>query len=74
MGALLRRSLGDHVLGPDKPAVARIKNLFIRKIVLKLPLGSNLRQTHALLYQVRDQLTRQPVYRQLQVFFDVDPD
>ena len=74
MGAMLRRSLGDHVLGPDKPAVARIKNLFIRKIVLKLPLGSNLRQTHALLYQVRDQLTRQPVYRQLQVFFDVDPD
>ena len=74
MGALLRRSLGDHVLGPDKPAVARIKNLFIRKIVLKLPLGSNLRQTHALLYQVRDQLTRQPVYKQLQVYFDVDPD
>ncbi|MDY4411043.1 MAG: primosomal protein N' [Prevotella sp.] len=74
MGAMLRRSSGDHVLGPDKPAVARIKNLFIRKIVLKLPLGSNLRQTHALLYQVRDQLTRQPVYRQLQVFFDVDPD
>ena len=74
MGALLRRQLGDYVLGPDKPSIARIKNLFIRKIVLKLPLGSNLRQTHALLYQVRDQLTRQPVYRQLQVFFDVDPD
>ena len=73
MGALLRHQLGDYVLGPDKPSIARIKNLFIRKIVLKLPLGSNLRQTHGLLYQVRDQLIKQPVYKSMQVYFDVDP-
>ena len=39
LGSRLREVLGNRVLGPDKPAVARIKTLNIRKIVLKLENG-----------------------------------
>ena len=31
MAAQLRSGLGDRVLGPDKPPVARIQTLFIKK-------------------------------------------
>ena len=36
LGSRLRQLFGDRVLGPDKPAVARVKTLHIRKLVLKL--------------------------------------
>ena len=73
MGAQLSHALGERVLGPDKPSVARIKTLFIRKIVVKLEQGANLRRARDLLYHVRDYLMGQPVYKSLQIYFDVDP-
>lgn len=74
LGGRLRQFFGDRVLGPDKPAIARVKTLFIRKIVLKLELGIDLRKLHAALYQVRDGIMQQPCYKAVQIYFDVDPD
>ena len=74
LGGRLRQLFGDRVLGPDKPAIARVKTLFIRKIVLKLELGIDLRKLHAALYQVRDGIMQQPCYKAVQIYFDVDPD
>lgn len=74
LGGRLRQLFGDRVLGPDKPAIARVKTLFIRKIVLKLELGIDLRKLHAALYQILDGITRQPCYKAVQIYFDVDPD
>ncbi len=73
MGARLRQLFGDRVLGPDKPAVARVKLMSIRKIVIKLELGINLRQTREALRQVEESLLAQKAYSALQVYFDVDP-
>ena len=39
LGSRLREIFSDRVLGPDKPAVARVKTLNIRKIMLKLENG-----------------------------------
>ena len=39
MASRLRQGLGARVLGPDKPAVAKVKSLAIRKLVLKLEMG-----------------------------------
>lgn len=74
LGGRLRQLFGDRVLGPDKPAIARVKTLFIRKIVLKLELGIDLRKMHAALYQARDGITQQACYKSVQIYFDVDPD
>ena len=73
MGALLRRSLADRVLGPDKPSVARVKQLCIRKLVIKLGRDVDLRQVRLFLQQTRQQLLSLKSYSTVQIFFDVDP-
>ncbi len=73
MGALLRRSLADRVLGPDKPSVARVKQMHIRKLVLKLEQGIDLNGVRSFLLQTRQQLLALKNYSSLQIFFDVDP-
>lgn len=73
LGAQLRQRFGDRVLGPDKPGVARIQSLSIRKIVLKLESGIARAQTQQSLIALRQQLLNQKGYKALQIYFDVDP-
>lgn len=73
MGAQLRHIFADRVLGPDKPAVARVKAMSIRKIVIKLENGIDQRRVREQLIHIRTQLLAQPAYRSLHIYFDVDP-
>lgn len=73
MGGSLRHAFGNRVLGPDKPAVARVKTMFIRKIVLKLELGADQKKTRHALFAVRDGIMSQACYKTVQIYFDVDP-
>lgn len=73
LGAQLRQRFGDRVLGPDKPGVARVQSLSIRKIVLKLENGIARTQTQQSLIALRQQLLNQKGYKALQIYFDVDP-
>ena len=73
MGSRLRQLFGTRVLGPDKPAVARVKSLFIRKLVLKLELSLNANQVRQALRAVQGQLLEDKRYANLQLYYDVDP-
>ena len=73
MASRLRQLFSTRVLGPDKPAVARVKTLFIRKIVLKLELSLNVVQVRQCLREVQRQLLADKRYSALQVYYDVDP-
>ncbi len=73
-GGKLRQLFGDRVLGPDKPSVARLKAVFIRKIVLKLETGIDLRKMRQALYATRESIVSQLCYKSVQIYFDVDPD
>lgn len=73
MGAQLRHVFADRVLGPDKPLVARVKAMSIRKIVIKLENGIDQHRVRQQLMRIREQLVEQKPYRALQVYFDVDP-
>ena len=73
MGGRLRYWFGSRVLGPDKPAVARIKTLSIRKIVLKLELGMDMNRVRACLRQAQQQMMQDRRYASLQIYYDVDP-
>ena len=42
MGSRLRQWFGARVLGPDRPAVAKVKSLAIRKLLLKIESGLDL--------------------------------
>lgn len=73
MGSRLRQGLGDRILGPDKPSIARVKNLHIRKIVIKLENGIDPKAVRHYLRTVQQQLLQDKRYAALQVYYDVDP-
>lgn len=73
LGSRLREVFGTRVLGPDKPAVARVKTLSIRKVVLKLENGIDLPRVRQYLRGVLDAMMKDKRYGALQVYYNVDP-
>ncbi len=73
LGGLLRQLLSNRILGPDKPAVARVKSLCIRKLVVKLETGVPLQQARQCLHKAQEQLLADNRYRLVQMYYDVDP-
>ena len=73
IAALLRQWFGSRVLGPDKPAVAKVKTLCIRKLVLKLEPSLPLADVRRYLNLARQQILADKRYSTLQIYFDVDP-
>ena len=64
---------GGRVLGPDKPAVARVKTMNIRKIVIKLENGIDQQKVREYLKFAQQQMGKDPRYGALQIYYDVDP-
>ena len=73
LGSLLRQQFGDRVLGPDKPSVARVKSLHLRKFVIKLEQGIDLPRVRQCLREVQQKIMQDKQYAALQIFYDVDP-
>ena len=71
--ALLRTGLGNRVLGPDKPPVARIQTLFIKKIMIKVELSVLMAKVRDYLKGVQRTLLEDARFRSLIVYYDVDP-
>ena len=69
----LRQWFGERVLGPDKPSIAKVKQMNIRKIVLKLENGLNMQLAREYLRRAQAQLLQDPRYGSLLIYFDVDP-
>ena len=73
LGNLLRSWFGERVLGPDKPAVARVKTLNIRKLVIKLENGIDQSKVREYLKFAQQKMLKDPRYGALQIYYDVDP-
>ena len=73
MSSRLRQLFGARVLGPDKPAVAKVKSLSIRKLVLKCEFGLNMADVRKYLALAQQQMLQDKRYSTLQIYFDVDP-
>ena len=73
MGTLLRRWFGDRVLGPDKPSVAKVKSMNIRKMVVKLENGLDRAKVRLYLNRGKDAVLQDDRYKSVGVYFDVDP-
>ena len=69
----LRSWFGGRVLGPDKPAVARVKTMNIRKIVIKLENGIDQQKVREYLKFAQQQMGKDPRFGALQIYYDVDP-
>lgn len=73
LGKTLRGWFGERVLGPDKPAVARVKTMNIRKIVIKLENGIDQKKVREYLKYAQQMMAKDPRYGALQIYYDVDP-
>ena len=73
LGSRIREIFGNRVLGPDKPTVARVKTLHIRKIMLKLENGIDYKLAKQYLRSIRDTMIKEKRYGALTIYFDVDP-
>lgn len=73
MAAKLRTVFGNRVLGPDKPPVARVQTLFIRKIVLKIEANAPMARVRELLVRIQKETVAEDRFKSLIVYYDVDP-
>lgn len=73
MGDCLRALFGNRVLGPDKPPVARVQTLFIRKLMVKMETGASARQVRRYLLQAQGELAADERFKSVLVYYDVDP-
>ncbi|MEG1563432.1 MAG: primosomal protein N' [Bacteroides sp.] len=73
MAEKLRALFGNRVLGPDKPVVARVQTLFIKKIVVKIENEAPLSRARELLLRVQREMLEDARFKSLIVYYDVDP-
>lgn len=73
MANKLRSVFGSRVLGPDKPPVARVQTLFIRKIIVKIEVNAPMVRARELLMQVQKEMIAEDRFKSLIVYYDVDP-
>lgn len=72
-GARMRQIFGDRVLGPDLPPVARVQQLYIRKIVLKVETSVSQYKVNEALATLKDEFAATKRYASVNIFYDVDP-
>ncbi|WP_208889137.1 replication restart helicase PriA [Polaribacter sejongensis] len=68
----LSSSFGEHVLGPTAPAVSRVRNQYIKNIVIKIPPKQNLAQTKKQLQKIKDTFEAVKDFRPIRFITDVD--
>lgn len=73
LAADLRQHLGSRVLGPEYPLVSRIKNLYIKQILIKIERPSPLKEYKQTIAKAVEDLYKVREFSQLRVIHDVDP-
>ena len=73
MALYLRSALGDRVLGPDKPPVARVQTLYIKKMIVKVEQTASIAKVRDYLLSVQRAIVEDERFRSLIVYYDVEP-
>ena len=68
----LYNSFGEHVLGPTAPAVSRIRNQYIKNIVIKIPPKQSLANTKNQLSKIKNTFEAVKDFRPIRFIIDVD--
>lgn len=70
---VLSQNLGVPVLGPEEPAISRIRNEFIRTIMVKIPQGGQLGQVKASVVKILSSFDAIPQYKSIKISANADP-
>jgi len=69
---VLTQSLQIPVLGPEEPAISRIRNEYIRTILIKIPQKSHLGNTKKMIRKITSSFEAIPQYRAIRMAVNVD--
>lgn len=69
----MREFFDNRILGPDLPPVAKVKQLYIRKIVLKVENGLSQYKINEVLMNIQKAYCQMPRYRTISMYYDIDP-
>jgi primosomal protein N' (replication factor Y) len=69
---VMQQSLPMPVLGPEEPAISRIRNEYIRTIMVKIPAATSIVTTKNTLQKILNSFEAVAVYRSIRVIVNVD--
>jgi len=70
---LLRPSIQERILGPEYPLVSRIRNLYLKRILVKIEKGKSLPVVKQKILTGINEISVIPEFRAVQLIIDVDP-
>lgn len=69
---VMQQNLAIPVLGPEEPAISRIRNEYIRTIMVKIPLDTAIGNTKKTIQKMLNSFEAVPSYRSIRVILNVD--
>lgn len=70
----LRKQLAKRVIGPSLPAISRVRNLYIRDILIKMEnRGDIILQAKKLIHQLKEKVQHTDGFKSVRISLDVDP-
>lgn len=70
---VLRAQLGPRVLGPEQPMVARIRNYYIKQVIIKTDKDTSVQKVKSVLKNTILDFQAEKEYRSVNIQVDVDP-
>ena len=68
----LRNTFGGNILGPEFPPVARIRNQYLKNLMVKIPEGQSLVKTKSAIRKIEKSFVAVSQYRSIRVIYNVD--
>ena len=73
LAGLMRKSFGTRVLGPEYPAIARIRNYYHKNVLLKIEQKGSVAEAKNILNTIIDKMQNHPDHKVVRFNMDVDP-
>jgi primosomal protein N' (replication factor Y) len=69
----LKEKFGKRVLGPEFPVVARIKNFYLKNILIKIEREASFSKAKSIIHELMDDFYTHSEFKSVKIFADVDP-
>lgn len=72
MAKALGQVFGAYVLGPEFPTVSRIRNLYHKNILIKIPNDQSLQKTKTIIHRIKNSFLSTKLFRSVRLVINVD--
>ena len=73
LSLIMRKSFGDRVLGPEYPAISRIRNYYHKNLLLKIEAEASVSEAKNILHKIINKMQSHSDYKGVRFILDVDP-